>query len=168
MISRPASSTRRHFFLITMRKLSCPSERTLLIISSLPREAPRLCRVGSKSLTFKAVVHRRDSRFVSHHAHEGEFRDGRLREPKPHKMGVQIPRSLHSQVPQKDAVRGAETASRGGGSQTGGTKGKQGRDGPSNARSRPHDDPDPTKIRSRSGDRLYQGQECDPLGSGLR
>jgi len=26
--------------------------------ASLPREAPRLCRGGSNSLTFKAVVHR--------------------------------------------------------------------------------------------------------------
>ena len=43
-------------------------------------------------MTFKAVVHRRDFRFVSHHAHEGEFRDGRLRELKSHEMGLQIPR----------------------------------------------------------------------------
>ena len=36
-------------------------------------------------MTFQAVVHRRNSRLVSHHAHEKEFRDGRLREPKPRK-----------------------------------------------------------------------------------
>src|SRR5262249_42978293 len=69
-----------------------------LSISSLPGEAPRLCRGGSRSLTFPAVVHRRSSRLVSHHAHEKEFRDGRLREPKPQQVGVQISRGLHSQV----------------------------------------------------------------------
>src|SRR3954462_6839630 len=35
------------------------------------REAPRLCRGGSSSLTFQAIVHRSKSRLVSHHAHEG-------------------------------------------------------------------------------------------------
>lgn len=39
------------------------------------------------------------------------FRDGRLREPKPQQMGVQISRGLHSQVSQEDAVRGVEAAS---------------------------------------------------------
>ena len=39
--------------------------------ASLPREAPRLCRGGSSSLTFQAVAHRSKSRLVSHHAHEG-------------------------------------------------------------------------------------------------
>ena len=38
--------------------------------ASLPKEAPRLCRGGSRSLTFTAVVHRRDSPFASHHARE--------------------------------------------------------------------------------------------------
>src|SRR6185312_9308822 len=73
----------------------------------------RLCRGGSRSLTFQAVVHRRNSRLVSHHAHEKEFRDGRLRESKPQQMGVQISCGLHSQVPQEDAVRRVEAASRG-------------------------------------------------------
>jgi putative transposase len=31
-----------------------------------------------------------------------------------------------------------------------------------------HDHLDPTEIRSLPGGRLYQGQECDPFGSGLR
>src|SRR6516162_10922624 len=43
------------------------------MISSLLGEAPRLWRGGSRSLTFQAVVHRRNSRLVSHHAHEKEF-----------------------------------------------------------------------------------------------
>jgi hypothetical protein len=105
----------------------------LLMGASLRKEAPRLCRGGSRSLTFKAVVHRRDSRFVSHHAHEGEFRDGRLRKPKPQQVGVQIPCGVHSQVSQKDAVRGAEEASGGSVSQVGGAEGKQDRRGASHA-----------------------------------
>ena len=36
------------------------------------------------------------------------------REPEPHKVGVQMRRSVHSQVPQKDIVRRVEAASRGG------------------------------------------------------
>jgi Methyltransferase domain len=39
------------------------------------REAPRLCRGGSRSLTFPAAIDERP-RLVSHHAHEKEFRDG--------------------------------------------------------------------------------------------
>src|SRR6476619_2767739 len=38
-----------------------------------PREVPRLCRGGSKSLTFPEVAPRRNSALVSHHAHEGSF-----------------------------------------------------------------------------------------------
>jgi hypothetical protein len=55
---------------------------------TLRTEAARLCRGGSSSLTFKAVIHRQDSRFVSHRTHEGELHR-RLREPKPHQVGVQ-------------------------------------------------------------------------------
>ena len=36
------------------------------------------------------------------------------REPKPHEVGVQISRGLHSQMPQKDAVRAIAAASWGG------------------------------------------------------
>ena len=52
-------------------------------------------------MTFPAVVHRRSSRLVSHHAHEKEFRDGRLREPKPQQVGVQISRGLHPKCRRK-------------------------------------------------------------------
>src|SRR6185437_2653026 len=44
-------------------------------LPSLPREAPRLCRGGSRSLTFPAVAHRRNAD-LSHHAQEKSFRDG--------------------------------------------------------------------------------------------
>jgi Transposase IS200 like len=36
------------------------------------------------------------------------------------------------------------------------------------AGSRAHVDFDPTEIRSVAGDRIYQGEECDPLGSCIR
>jgi hypothetical protein len=52
---------------------------------------------------------------VSHHAHEREFHDGRVREPKPHEVRVQIPCGVHSQVPQKDALWGNETETASGG-----------------------------------------------------
>jgi hypothetical protein len=50
----------------------------------------------SRKLQFKAVVHRRNSRPVSHHAHEKEFRDGhvlvvRKRERKRHGMSIRGP-----------------------------------------------------------------------------
>jgi NADPH-dependent 2,4-dienoyl-CoA reductase/sulfur reductase-like enzyme len=41
-------------------------ERILIRPASPSREAPRLCRGGSRSLTFTAVVHRRKAPLVSH------------------------------------------------------------------------------------------------------
>jgi hypothetical protein len=41
---------------------------------------------------------------VRRQAHEKEFRDGRDGKPKPYEVGVQIPRGVHPEVPQKDAV----------------------------------------------------------------
>src|SRR6476646_1703291 len=57
-------------------------------------------------------------RIVSHHAHEREFHDGRLRKPKPHKVGVQISCGVHSQMSQKNAVCGTETVLTGSRSRT--------------------------------------------------
>src|SRR3974377_2246673 len=104
---------------------------------------------------------------VSHHSHERELHDGRIRAPKPHEVGVQISLSVHSQVPQEDIVRRVETASWGGISQAGGAEGKQDRGGASDARSCAHDDLDPSQVRSLQGYRLYQRQERDPSGSRL-
>ena len=143
-IDRPGSN---HVDLTSCGVLQQPIEaRTLIPAPSLPGEAPRLCRGGSRSLTFPAVVHRRSSRLVSHHAHEKEFRDGRLQEPKPQQVGVQISRGLHSQVPQEDAVWGIEAASRRGVPQIGHAEGVQGRRGAFDAGSCSHDDFDPTQI----------------------
>ena len=82
-------------------------------------------------------------------------------------MGVQISRSLHSQVPQEDAVRGVEAASWGGIPQIGNAEGVQGRRGAFDARSCSHDDFDPTQICGVASDRVHQGQERYPLGAGL-
>src|SRR5580704_294196 len=101
---------------------------------------------------------------VSHQAHERKLHDGRIWKPKPQQVGVQISRCVHSQVPEKDPVRGAETASRRGLPQACTAKGKPSRRRPSHAGSRSHDDLDSTKIRGLAGGRIYQGQECDPFG----
>src|SRR5262249_23178952 len=132
-----------------------------------PREVPRLCRGGSSSLTIQAVVHRTDSRIVSHHAHEREFDDGRLRKPKPHQMGLQISCGVHSQVPQEDVVCGIEAPSRGGVPQVGLSKGKPHRGRSSDAGPCPHDDLHSTKVRGFAGGWLYQGKERNPSGPGL-
>src|SRR5207342_1194114 len=67
-------------------------------------------------------------------------------------------------VPEKDLVRGAETASRRGLPQACTAEGKASRRRPSHAGSRSHDDLDSTKIRGLAGGRIYQGQECHPFG----
>src|SRR6266436_5221058 len=81
----------------------------------------------------------------------------------PQQVGVQISRCVHSQVPEKDPVRGAETASRRCLPQAGAAEGKPSRRRPSHAGSRSHDDLDSTKICGLASGRIYQGQECDPL-----
>src|SRR5215467_13324363 len=84
------------------------------------------------------------------------------------KMGVQIPRRVHSQVPEKDPVCTTSTASGGGVPQAGRTKGKQDRGGAPSSGPRAHDDFHPAEIRGVAGGRVHQGQECDPLGPGIR
>jgi hypothetical protein len=83
-------------------------------------------------------------------------------------MGLQIPRGLHSQVPQEDVVCPAATASWGGVPQAGSAEGQPDRRGTSHGGSRAHDDIDSTEIRRVSGGRVHQGKERDPLGPGLR
>lgn len=81
------------------------------------------------------------------------------------KMGLQIPRGVHSQIPQEGAVRGAEAVPGRCVPQVGFTEGKPDRGRPPHAGSCAHDDIDPTEIRSFAGGRFHQGQECDPLGT---
>jgi hypothetical protein len=57
-------------------------------------EIPRLCRGGSRSLTFTGV-HPRNSRCEPTKAHVKEKLDGPIGESKSLRVGVQIPRSLY-------------------------------------------------------------------------
>jgi hypothetical protein len=66
---------------------------------------------------------------VSRQAHIEEFHDGRSWEPKSHEVGVQVPRSVHSERPQKAAVRGIETIPGRSISRIGDAKGKSDRRG---------------------------------------
>src|SRR4051794_11007226 len=84
---------------------------------------------------------------------------------KPHEVGVQIPRRVHSEVPPEDPLWRAETAFGGGFPQAGCAEGEPDRGRPPPARSRPYDDFDPAEICGVTGGRLYQRQERDPSGS---
>src|SRR5258705_3680497 len=55
---------------------------------------------------------------VSHHAHERKLDDGRVREPKPQQVGVQISCCVHFPMPHANTLQGVSTAPRGGGLQT--------------------------------------------------
>jgi hypothetical protein len=66
-------------------------------------EIPRLWRGGSSSLTFTGV-HPRNSLREPTKAHAKEKPDGPIGESKPLRMGVQIPRIIHSQMPAAGAV----------------------------------------------------------------
>ena len=57
-----------------------PSPTKAALKSGLPKEAPRLCRGGSSSLTFTAVVRPKNLAVVSCHTRELECHDGRLQE----------------------------------------------------------------------------------------
>src|SRR6266480_5395701 len=83
-------------------------------------------------------------------------------------MGVQIPRRVHSQVPQKDPVCGVATAPGGSLPKVGRAERKQDRGGSSSSRPRAHVDLDPAKVRSVAGGRVYQGEECNSPGSRIR
>src|SRR6516162_3552485 len=83
-------------------------------------------------------------------------------------MGVQIPRGVHSQVPQEGTLWGTEAASRRYVPQAGLAEGEPDRRRSPLGGSCSHDDLDPTEVRCFAGGRLYQGQECDPPGPDLR
>jgi len=75
-------------------------------------------------------------------------------------MGVQIPRRVHSQVPEEDAVWADTTASWGSVPQVGCAEGESDRGGPYAAGSRAYVDLDPAEIGGVASGRLYQGKEC--------
>src|SRR5882672_1166498 len=82
-------------------------------------------------------------------------------------MGLQIPRRLYSQVPQKNDLWRIAPASWGGVSQAGATEREPDRGGSSSCGSRAYVDFDSAEICGVAGGWLHQGEECDPFGSGL-
>ena len=79
-------------------------------------------------------------------------------------MGVQIPRGIHSKVPEKDVVRAVEAIPWRGVSQAGAAEGMPDRGRSSDVGSRAHDDCDTTEILGIAGNWIYEGQERDPSG----
>jgi len=126
---------------------------------------PRLCRAGSSSLTFPGV--HRGSSNVSSHAHERNLTDGRLREPKPHDMDLQISCGVHSEMSAQAAVSGPAPISGRGLPEACAAERVESRGRAFDARPCPHAVVDSAKIRGVAGRRVYQGQECDPLRAGL-
>ena len=76
-------------------------------------ETPRLCRGGSKSLTYTGVSIAETFNREPPSKRKAEL-DGQDREPKSHEMGLQVPRRVYSEVSEKDTVRAVAGASRGG------------------------------------------------------
>src|SRR4029453_13476488 len=74
------------------------------------------------------------------------FDDGRVREPKSHEVGVQIPCRVHSQVPPEDPLWRAETASGWGLPQARCAEGGRERGRPPPPPSRPYDGSRPAEI----------------------
>src|SRR5271165_3395584 len=97
------------------------------------------------SLTFPSV-HQRSSN-VSSHSHERNSADGRVREPKPHDLGLQISCCLHPEMSPQDVVSRAASASGRSVPQACASEGIEGRGRASDARSRAHAAIDPAEIR---------------------
>jgi Transposase IS200 like len=90
-----------------MAKAAAPYVHPTLSAAKPQWEFPRLCRGGSKSLTYPAVDTVGPStklRIVSSQAHEEEFHRWMTMKVKSQQVGVQIPRRPYSEVPQEDLV----------------------------------------------------------------
>ncbi len=84
---------------------------------------------------------------MSRQAHFKERLDGRIRELKPLEVGVQVPHSIYTEVPQESAAREPAEAFGRGVPQAGRAEGVPDRGGPSTRRPCPHDDLDTAEIR---------------------
>jgi len=100
---------------------------------------------------------------VSRQAHVEEFHDGRREDAKSHQLGVQVPRGVHSEVPQKGAVRRLEAIFGRSISPIGRAEGEPDRRGAPDAGSCAHDDSDPAEICGVTGRGIHQGEKCDSL-----
>src|SRR5262249_24219957 len=70
-------------------------------------ETPRLCRGGSRSLTYTGVTGVSIAETFNREppSKRKEELDGQDREPKSHEMGLQVSPCVYSEVSEKDAVR---------------------------------------------------------------
>src|SRR5208282_692352 len=112
----------------------------------------------SSSLTFPAV-HQRSSN-VSSHSHERNSADERVREPKPHDLGLQISCRLHPEMLAKDVVSGAASASGRSVPQACASEGIEGRRRAFDARSCAHAAFDPAEIRGVAGGGFIKGKSA--------
>ena len=105
---------------------------------------------------------------VSREAHEKEIHDGRSRKPIPYEVGVQIPCSFHPEMSLQEVVPGTAAAFGGSIPTAGRAEGEQIEEG--------HLRSDyvhmmiaiPPKYAVSQVMAIYQGQERDPFGAGVR
>src|SRR5271169_3476312 len=127
---------------------------------------PRLCRGGSSSLTFPGVP--RSGSVVSSHSHERNRTDGRVRDAKPHNVGLQISCCFHPEISAQAAVSGVEETAARFFVNSHGSERSKGRRGALACGPCSHALVDPTKIRGVERGRVYQGKERDPSGADVR
>ena len=84
---------------------------------------------------------------MSSHSHESNSTDGRVREPKPHDMDLQISCGLHSEMSAQGAVSGTAPTPGRGVPKACATEGIEGRGRASDGRPRPHAGIDPAETR---------------------
>src|SRR6185437_1972536 len=97
-----------------------------LIVSACAKptkEFPRLCRGGSRSLTY-AGVHRGNSNSCAAKHMRGESTDGRVRKLKPRATGVPVSRGVHTEVSSSHGVRRTSKLSARGVPPVGGAEGE--------------------------------------------
>src|ERR1035437_110368 len=111
-------------------------------------------------------AHRRNSNREPPSKRKEEL-DGQDRKPKPHEMGLQVPRRVYTEESKKGVVRSTAGASWGGVSHAGAAQGESDRGGAFEARSRSHDDLDTAEIRRVECGGLHQGEKCDSPGPGV-
>jgi len=104
---------------------------------------------------------------VSRQANERKKLDGQDRKPKPHEVGLQVPRRIYTEESKDGVVRSTADASWRGLPQIGAAQGEPDRGGTFDGRSRSHDDLDTAEICGVDRGGVYQGQKCDSLGSGV-
>ena len=96
-----------------------------------------------------------------------EESDGQDRKPKPHEMGLQVPRCLHTQRKTESAVPAAANAPWRGIQDVGAAKGEPYRRRAPDGRSRTHDDLDTAEIRGIERGGLHLRKKRDSLGTGV-